>query len=296
MPYRLATPQYLYCDIISHRGRECQYPKGKIKSSFLTTTAKKSPRKIAAKNRCKKLLRKTVAKFAAKNIEWFFGQFQKTSLHFAQNQLKYNYRDTNKKGRASNMKKTAYTPEQIKMLNLLSKQYPSIQTAGAAVVNLNAILNLPKGTEHFLSDLHGEAEAFKHILNNCSGVIREKVDNLFYRFVSESERRELCTLIYYPAEKIEELHAKGEDTSEWYDLTLYRLVDLARSVASKYTRSKVRDALPFEYQNIIDELLHTSGEEHNKQEYYRNIISTIIENIFIIQRFYIFQCKIKSYI
>ena len=175
------------------------------------------------------------------------------------------------------MKKTAYTPEQIKMLNLLSKQYPSIQTAGAAVVNLNAILNLPKGTEHFLSDLHGEAEAFKHILNNCSGVIREKVDNLFYRFVSESERRELCTLIYYPAEKIEELHAKGEDSPEWYDLTLYRLVDLARSVASKYTRSKVRDALPSEYQNIIDELLHTSGEEHNKQEYYRNIISTIIE-------------------
>ncbi len=175
------------------------------------------------------------------------------------------------------MEKTAHTPEQIKMLNLLAKQYPSIQTAGAAVVNLNAILNLPKGTEHFLSDLHGEAEAFKHILNNCSGVIREKVDNLFYRFVSESERRELCTLIYYPAEKIEELHAKGEDTSEWYDLTLYRLVDLARSVASKYTRSKVRDALPSEYQNIIDELLHTSGEEHNKQEYYRNIISTIIE-------------------
>ena len=175
------------------------------------------------------------------------------------------------------MKKTTYTPEQIKMLNLLAKQYPSMQTAGSAVVNLNAILNLPKGTEHFLSDLHGEAEAFKHILNNCSGVIREKVDNLFYRFVSESERRELCTLIYYPVEKIEELRAKGEDTPEWYDLTLYRLVDLARSVASKYTRLKVRDALPSEYQNIIDELLHTSGEEHNKQEYYRNIISTIIE-------------------
>ena len=175
------------------------------------------------------------------------------------------------------MNKTAYTPEQIKMYDLLAKQYPSIQTAGAAVVNLKAILNLPKGTEHFLSDLHGEAEAFKHILNNCSGVIREKVDNLFYRFVSESERRELCTLIYYPAEKIEELHAKGEDTPEWYDLTLYRLVDLARAVASKYTRTKVRDALPDAYKKIIDELLHTSGEEHNKQEYYRNIISTIIE-------------------
>ena len=175
------------------------------------------------------------------------------------------------------MEKTSYTPEQIKMFNLLAKEYPSRRTAGAAVVNLKAVLNLPKGTEHFLSDLHGEAEAFNHILNNCSGVIREKVDNLFYRFVSESERRELCTLIYYPMEKIEELHAKGLDTSEWYDLTLYRLVDLARSVASKYTRTKVRDALPYEFRKIIDELLHTSGEEHNKQEYYRNIISTIIE-------------------
>ena len=96
------------------------------------------------------------------------------------------------------MEKTSYTPEQIKMFNLLAKEYPSRRTAGAAVVNLKAVLNLPKGTEHFLSDLHGEAEAFNHILNNCSGVIREKVDNLFYRFVSESERRELCTLIYYP--------------------------------------------------------------------------------------------------
>ncbi len=175
------------------------------------------------------------------------------------------------------MAKTSYTPEQIKMFNLLAKEYPSRRTAGSAVVNLKAVLNLPKGTEHFLSDLHGEAEAFKHILNNCSGVIREKVDNLFYRFVSETERRELCTLIYYPVEKLEELHAKGEDTPEWYNITLYRLVDLARAVASKYTRTKVRDALPLEFRKIIDELLHTSGEEHNKQEYYRNIISTIIE-------------------
>ncbi len=175
------------------------------------------------------------------------------------------------------MQKTAYTPEQIKMFHLLAKEYPSRRAAGAAVVNLNALLNLPKGTEHFLSDLHGEAEAFKHILNNCSGVIREKVDTLFYRSASEHERRELCTLIYYPMEKIGEMHAKGKDTPEWYDLTLYRLVDLARSVASKYTRNKVRDALPREFQKIIDELLHTSGEEHNKQEYYKHIISTIIE-------------------
>lgn len=175
------------------------------------------------------------------------------------------------------MKKTEYTPEQLKILNLLSHEYPTIQSVSSAIINLNATANLPKGTEHFLSDLHGEAEAFNHIMNNCSGVIREKVDILFYRSMSESERRNFCTLIYYPSEKTEELHREGKDTEEWYSITLYRLVDLARSVASKYTRAKVRDALPKEFQYIIDELLHTSGEEHNKQEYYRHIISTIID-------------------
>lgn len=175
------------------------------------------------------------------------------------------------------MKKTEYTPEQLKILNLLSHEYPTIQSVSSAIINLNATANLPKGTEHFLSDLHGEAEAFNHIMNNCSGVIREKVDTLFYRSMSESERRNFCTLIYYPVEKTEEMHREGRDSEEWYSITLYRLVDLARSVASKYTRAKVRNALPTEFQYIIDELLHTSGEEHNKQEYYRHIISTIID-------------------
>lgn len=175
------------------------------------------------------------------------------------------------------MKKTSYTPEQLKMLSLLSHEYPTIQSVSAAIINYNATVNLPKGTEHFLSDLHGEAEAFNHIMNNCSGVIREKVDGLFYRSMSEIERREFCTLIYYPAEKLEELRGKGILSEDWYSITLYRLVDLARSVASKYTRAKVRDALPKDFQYIIDELLHTSGEEHNKQEYYRHIISTIID-------------------
>jgi len=175
------------------------------------------------------------------------------------------------------MKKAAYSPEQLKILRLLSHEYPSIAEVSAAIVSLNAIVNLPKGTEHFLSDVHGEAEAFSHIMNNCSGVIREKVDSLFMTSVPESERRSLCTLIYYPVEKRDERHARDEDTDEWYSLTLYRLVDLARSVASKYTRSKVRDALPNGFRDIIDELLHTSGEEHDKQEYYRRIISTIID-------------------
>lgn len=175
------------------------------------------------------------------------------------------------------MKKTSYSPQQLKMLALLSHEYPTIQAVSSAIINYNATANLPKGTEHFMSDLHGEAEAFNHIMNNCSGVIREKVDGIFFRSMSEGERREFCTLIYYPTEKLEELRAKGVATEEWYSITLYRLVDLARSVASKYTRAKVREALPRDFQYIIDELLHTSGEEHNKQEYYRHIISTIID-------------------
>ena len=173
--------------------------------------------------------------------------------------------------------KTTYTKEQLKIFRLLAAEYPSIALASATLVNLNALSNLPKGTEHFMSDLHGEAEAFEHILNNCSGVIREKVDTIFYRTMSEESRRTLCTLIYYPTEKMEELREKGVVGSEWYRITLYRLVELSRSVASKYTRAKVREALPDDYRYIIDELLHTSGEEHDKQEYYRNIIDTVIE-------------------
>ncbi len=173
--------------------------------------------------------------------------------------------------------KTRYTKEQRKILNLLAAEYPSISLASATLVNLQALSNLPKGTEHFMSDLHGEAAAFEHILNNCSGVIREKVDTVFYRTMSEEERRTLCTLIYYPIEKLEELRRDGRITTDWYSITLYRLVDLARSVASKYTREKVREALPADFCHIIDELLHTSGEEHDKQEYYRNIMSSVIE-------------------
>ncbi len=173
--------------------------------------------------------------------------------------------------------KTSYTKEQLKILNLLAGEYPSMAVASATLVNLNALSNLPKGTEHFMSDLHGEAEAFEHILNNCSGVIREKVDTVFYRSMSEGERRTFCTLIYYPTEKMEELRRGGMIHADWYCITLNRLVDLARSVASKYTRAKVREALPSDYRHIIDELLHTSGEEHDKQAYYRNIISTVIE-------------------
>ncbi len=173
--------------------------------------------------------------------------------------------------------KTHYSKEELKILNLLAAEYPSIALASATLVKLNALSNLPKGTEHFMSDLHGEAAAFEHILNNCSGVIREKVNTIFCDSMSEEERSTFCTLIYYPVEKMEELRQEGVITDDWYRLTLYRLVDLSRSVASKYTREKVREALPNDYRHIIDELLHTSGEEHDKQAYYQHITSTVIE-------------------
>lgn len=163
----------------------------------------------------------------------------------------------------------------LKYLELLSQKYPTVQAACTEIINLNAILNLPKGTEHFVSDIHGEDEAFCHILNNASGVIREKVDRLFEKTLSTRERTELCTLIYYPDRKLEELRREIDD--EWYQITLYRMIEVCRLCASKYTRSKVRKALPKDFEYIIDELLHTSADDKDKQGYYEHIISTITD-------------------
>ena len=165
----------------------------------------------------------------------------------------------------------------LRYLQMLSRQYPTVQAASTEIVNLRAILNLPKGTEHFISDVHGEYEAFLHILNSASGVVREKVDELLASSVSKADRDELVTLIYYPAEKMEDIQRITDDMEEWYRITLHRLIDVSRLVTSKYTRSKVRKAMPKEYAYIIDELLNTNYEFHNKREYYENIISTIIE-------------------
>ncbi len=162
-------------------------------------------------------------------------------------------------------------------LRLLSLQYPTIASVCTEIINLNAILNLPKGTEHFMSDLHGEDEAFTHILNNCSGVIREKVDMVFAHTMPEKERAWFSTLIYYPAEKMEEVKRDTPNMDDWYSITLYRLVELCKLVASKYTRSKVRRAMPEAFGYILDELLHTNYDEENKQSYYQHIISTIID-------------------
>ena len=145
--------------------------------------------------------------------------------------------------------KTIFQPEELRYLRLLSKQYPTVQAACTEIINLQAILNLPKGTEHFISDLHGEYEAFLHILNSCSGVVKEKLDELFGASLTRAERDQLATLIYYPEEKLELVRreTKDEDLKEWYRITLNRLIEACRWVSSKYTRSKVRKALPKDY-------------------------------------------------
>ena len=138
-------------------------------------------------------------------------------------------------------------------LRLIREKYPTVQAAATEMINIEAILRLPKGTEHFMSDLHGEYEAFCHIVNNCSGVIREKVERLYGKTMSKRERDEFATLIYYPAAIIGEKKAQRAAGKAWFLLQLHRLVEVCRSVASKYTRSKVRKALPPYFDYIIDE-------------------------------------------
>lgn len=163
-------------------------------------------------------------------------------------------------------------------LELLAEKYPTEQAVSREIINLTAILSLPKGTEHFMSDLHGEYEAFCHILNNCSGVIREKVDLLFGETLSDFDREEICTLIYYPVEKLELVRKEGKNNEEWYRATLGKLIDIARLLSSKYTRSKVRKAMPKEYAYILDELIHVQKDEDDNQVvYHRNILDTLLE-------------------
>ena len=164
----------------------------------------------------------------------------------------------------------------LRYLRLLSQSFPSIAAASTEIINLEAILNLPKGTEHFLTDIHGEDEAFRHVLKNASGTIRRKVDEIFGSSMRESERQELCTLIYYPKEKLRLVRRREIDMCEWYQLTLNRLVRVCQNVSSKYTRSKVHKALPKEFAYIIQELLHETEADPNKAAYFGQIISTII--------------------
>lgn len=172
------------------------------------------------------------------------------------------------------------TPEKVeadrRVLELLSQSFPNISAASTEIINLEAILNLPKGTEHFVADLHGEHEAFRHILRNASGNIKRKVNEIFGTSLRQSELRELCSLIYYPEQKLEYIAAAGENLPDFYSVKLHQLVKICQSVSSKYTRSKVRKALPKSFAYIIDELLNVSPSDDDKQAYFNRIIETII--------------------
>lgn len=164
----------------------------------------------------------------------------------------------------------------MKYLQLLAQSFPNIPEASTEIINLQAILNLPKGTEHFVADIHGEYEAFLHILKNASGNIQRKVNELFGNLMRESDARELCTLIYYPDQKLELIKAAEENIDDWYHITIHNLVAVCRLVSSKYTRSKVRKALPRSFSYIIQELLHERTDDADKADYVNVIIDTII--------------------
>ena len=181
----------------------------------------------------------------------------------------------------------------MRLLQLLSRSYPTAEAASTEIINLKAILNLPKGTEHFMADIHGEHEAFLHILRNASGNIKRKVRELYDDKLSREEIRELCTLIYYPEKKLEIIKASEENLTEFYSTTLTRLIPVCREVSAKYTRSRVRKALPKEYAYIIEELLHESRNDESKQAYWDAILQGIVEtgqsDSFIIAICYVIQ-------
>ena len=166
--------------------------------------------------------------------------------------------------------------EEERYLNLLSHTFPTVADAAGEIINLEAILNLPKGTEHFLADLHGEHEAFIHVLKNASGNIKRKVSEIFGNSIRETEKKELCTLIYYPEQKLELIKAVEQDIDDWYHITIHQLVKVCREVSSKYTRSKVRKSLPEEFSYIIEELLHERSDDQDKAAYVAVIVDTII--------------------
>ncbi len=169
-----------------------------------------------------------------------------------------------------------YSDEHLRYLRLLSQKYKTVAAAASEIIRIEALLRLPKGTEHFMSDLHGEHEAFVHILNSASGVIREKIDIVLGPDVPAEERAELATLVYYPNQKLPELKARQHDLHAWYRLTLLRLIDLCRFVSSKHTRDHVRRCLPQNCGYILDELLHAHFEDHDKDQYYGEIIESIL--------------------
>ena len=176
-------------------------------------------------------------------------------------------------------------------LKLLAKEYPTVRSACSEIINLRAILGLPKGTEYFFSDLHGEYEAFIHLLKSSSGIIREKIRATFGYIIPEEEQMELANLIYYPDRMINKMTLTGKNTEDWQKVTIYRLVRICKEVSSKYTRSKVRKKMPQEFAYAIDELLHVDDNDENKKVYYSEIIQTILD-VEIADKFIIALCEL----
>lgn len=174
---------------------------------------------------------------------------------------------------------TTFSVAELKYLRLLSRQFPNIATVSTEIVNLSAIINLPKGTEHFLADIHGEHEAFDHVMRNASGVVKRKIDDVFSDTMDEVEKKALATLVYYPKDLLRQVKKRlsGDDLKAWYEKAIYQLVLLTRASGYKYTRSKVRKAIPESFRYIIEELLHENEQEAMKQGYYRAIIVQLIE-------------------
>ena len=166
--------------------------------------------------------------------------------------------------------------DELKFLKSLSKQYPTIAAASTEIINLQSILNLPKSTEHFLTDIHGEYEQFNHVLKNGSGSVKRKIEEEFGNTLTGKDKKSLATLIYYPEEKLDIVMQNEDNISDWYKITIHRLVQITKRVASKYTRSKVRKALPKDFAYIIEELITEKEELVDKEEYYNSIIETII--------------------
>ena len=173
--------------------------------------------------------------------------------------------------------KSVFSPERLHYLQLLATQYPTVQAASTKIIKLQAILNLPKGTEHFMSDIHGEYDAFLHILNSCSGEVKEKIREVFGTTMSTRERNDLATLIYYPKAKLELVADEEEDLEEWYRITIHRLVQISRFVSIKHTRNNVRSCMDNAYEDILDELIHLRDEDGSKRIQFENIIDTIIQ-------------------
>lgn len=162
-------------------------------------------------------------------------------------------------------------------LDLLSEKFPCIEVAAAEVINLKAIMNLPKGTEHFLTDIHGEDDAFNHVMRNASGVVKRKITDVLGKTLSEQDIQELATLIYYPEEKLDLITKQENNLKDWYKITIYRLIQVCRDASSKYTRSKIRKALPPSFSYIMEELLQEDEERLNKKDYYNKIIDTVVD-------------------